>query len=370
MSDDTRLAPKPGAETLERIPALSRTTGVQGNATLEDVAKAAGVHRTTASLALRNDPRIRAETRAQVKATAERLRYKINPLVSALMRSRRSGKPVKHATLAYVTSYPTRHGWRPEFHDRPDFFPGAAQRAADFGYKLEHFWLREPGMTSHRFCDMLSARGINGLIIGRLPAGQHALELEWDRFSSVALGLTLRSPLLHHVTENHFDTVCDAMDRCREHGYQRVGFLFSDACDSPRVGDHWLGAYLRQQLQLRVRDRLPVCPQSPADEGTFRTWFLRHKPDAILVNNPLVLMKWLEALGRKVPEDVGILALEHRRSLECTGIYYDPARIGGLAVEMLIGLMHRNETGLPAVPHEILLTGERCENPLLPARRR
>jgi LacI family transcriptional regulator len=158
------------------------------------------------------------------------------------------------------------------------------------------------------------------------------------------------------------------MDLCRENGYRRVGFLFSDQNDSPRVGDRWLGAFLAQQLQLRPRDRVPACPKFPTDEATFRDWFERYKPDAILANNPRVLIGWLENLGLKVPRDVGIVALEHRRDLECTAIRYDPAKIGALAVEMLIGLMHRNETGVPAVQHEILLTGERCENPLLPPR--
>ena len=114
---------------------------------------------------------------------------------------------------------------------------GATVITDELGYKLEHFWLAEPGMTPRRFCDMLSTRGINGLIIGRLPPGQSALELEWERFSCVALGMTLRSPVLHHVTENHFDTVWQSMWRCRERGYKRVGFVFSDVNDSPRVGD-------------------------------------------------------------------------------------------------------------------------------------
>jgi LacI family transcriptional regulator len=341
---------------------------VQPQATLEDVAKAAGVHRTTVSLSLRNHPRIPESTRTRIKAIADRLGYRINPLVSALMQSRRSGKPVKHAALAYVTNYPTRYGWRPEHHDRPDFFPGAVERARDFGYKLEHFWLAEPGMTPRRFCDMLSARGINGLIIGRLPPGQNSLALEWDRFSAVALGMTLRSPILHHITENHFDTVWQAMDRCRERGYQRPGFLFSDINDSPRVGDRWLGAYLSQQQRLPARDRLPLCPGNPTTEKAFRTWFERYKPDALLVNNPSLLMRWLKALDLEMPRDVGVVALEHRRELECTGLYYDPAKIGGLAVEMLVGLMHRNETGVPSVQHEILLTGEWRENCMLPSR--
>ena len=341
---------------------------MEPKATLDDVARSAGVHRTTVSLALRNHPRIPQATRDRVKQIANDLGYRINPLVSALMQSRRTGKPVKHATLAYVTNYPTRYGWLPEHHDRPNFFPGAVQRAQDFGYKLEHFWLAEPGMTPRRFCDMLSARGINGLIIGRLPPGLRALELEWDRFSSVALGMTLRSPILHHVTENHFDTVWQAMERCRERGYRRVGFLFSDGNDSPRVGDRWLGAYLTQQLSFPAADRLPVCPKVPTDEAGFRKWFLRYKPDALLVNNPKLLVDWLHNLGLNAPKDVGVVALEHRREMECTGIYYDPAKIGALAVEMLIGLMHRNETGVPAVPHEISLTGEWRENCMLPPR--
>jgi LacI family transcriptional regulator len=56
--------------------------------------------------------------------------------------------------------------------------------------------------------------------------------------------------------------------------------------------------------------------------------------------------------------------------MECTGVYYDPAKIGGLAVEMLVGLMHRNETGVPALQHEVLLTGEWRENCMLPPRHR
>jgi len=320
------------------------------------------------SLALRDNRRIPQATRDRVKAIAQQLGYRTNPLVSALMQVRRSGKLPKQATMAFVTNYPTRYGWRPEHHDRPDFFPGAVARAEHFGYKLEHFWLAEPGMTPQRFCDILSARGINGLLIGRLPPGQYALELDWDRFSCVALGMTLRSPILHHVTENHFDTVWQTMERCFERGYKRVGFVFTDKQDSPRVGERWLGAYLCQQLRLPARSRLPACTEDPISEAQFCRWFLRYEPDAILVNNPGLALKWLKNLGREIPRDVGMVALEHRQELACTGVYYDPAKIGALAVEMLIGLMHRNETGLPAVPHQVLLTGVWHDDCMLPAR--
>lgn len=337
-------------------------------ATLQDVAERAGVHRSTVALALRDHPRIPAATRERIKRIAVRLGYRINPLVAALMRSRRSGKEVKHATIAFVTNYPTRFGWRPQHHNRPDFFPGAVARARELGYKLEPFWLAEPGMTPERFCDILAVRDVHGLIVGRMPPGCHELELAWERFSCVALGLTLRTPRLHHVTENHFDTVTQAMERCLSRGYKRIGFVFSESNDSPRVGDRWLGAYLRQQLNVAPEDRLPVCPGAPADPAGFAHWFRRERPNAMLVTHAPPVLRWLDDAGVKVPRDVALVELEDRPESGVSGVYYDPDKVGALAVEMLTGLMHRNELGVPATPHEILLSGEWREGETLPER--
>jgi LacI family transcriptional regulator len=338
------------------------------SATLQDIADRVGVHRSTVALALRDNPRIAAETRWKIKTIAEECGYRVNPLVAALMKSRRNGCDVKHATLAFVTNYPTRFGWRPQHHDRPDFFPGAVERAQKFGYNLEHFWLAEPGMTPTRFNQILRTRDIHGLIIGRMPPGQHTLDLPWENFSSVALGMTLRSPQLHHVTENHFNTAWQVMEQCRERGYRRVGFVFSEANDSPCVGDRWLGAFLLQQAKFPVADRVPLCPQAPTDESIFREWFLREKPDALVVTHAAPVMRWLRALGCEVPHDVGLAELQDSPESGASGVYYDPAKIGALAVEMLVGLLHRNELGIPVCQHEVTLTGEWREGSTLPWR--
>lgn len=339
-------------------------------ATLQDVADRAKVHRSTVALALRDHPRIPTATRERIKRIAAQLNYRINPFVAALMQSRRSGRQVRHSTIAFVTNYPTRYGWRPQHHDRPDFFPGAVERAKELGYKLEPFWLAEPGMTPQRFCDILVTRGVHGMIIGRMPPGRHALELAWERFSVVALGMTLRSPRMHHVTENHFDTVHQAMEQCLKRGYTRIGFVFSEANDSPRVGERWVGAYLLQQLQVPAKDRLPLCPGAPADARGFAKWFSNYKPDVLLVTHAPPVVRWLGELGRSVPHDVALVELEDRPAAGSSGMYYDPAKIGALAVEMLVGLLHRTETGVPESPHEVLLSGEWREGDTLPVRRR
>ena len=56
---------------------------------MKDVAIAAGVHQTTVSRALRNDPRITEPVKKQVRQAAERLGYRLNPLLSALGTIRR-----------------------------------------------------------------------------------------------------------------------------------------------------------------------------------------------------------------------------------------------------------------------------------------
>ncbi|MFT3867829.1 MAG: LacI family DNA-binding transcriptional regulator [Nibricoccus sp.] len=337
-------------------------------ATLQDIARRAGVHRSTVALALRDNPRIAHATREKIKAIAEAFGYRVNPLVAALMKSRRNGGEIKHATLAFVTNYPTRFGWRRTHHDRPDFFPGAVERAQKFGYNLEHFWLGEPGMTPARFSQILRTRDIHGLLIGRMPPGKESLELPWEDFSSVALGMTLRSPLLHHVTESHFDTARLVMEQCRQRGYRRVGLVFSEANDSPCVGDRWLGAYFLQQMKLPEADRVPLCPEAPTDEAIFREWFRREKPDALIVTHAAPVLRWLRGLGCDVPRDVGLAELQDTPESGVSGVYYNPAKVGALAVEMLVGLLHRNELGVPAHHHEVALAGEWREGTTLPSR--
>jgi len=339
--------------------------------TLQDLAKRAGVHRSTVSLALRDHPRISSTVRRRIQSLATSMGYRVNPLVAALMQSRRTGQSVKHVVLAYVTNYPTRYGWRAPHHDRPDYFPGAAARAEELGYKLEHFWLAEPGMTPERLSDILTARGIHGVVLGRLPPGQHELRLLWDRFSAVALGLTLQSPALHRVAEDHYTAAVQAMDHLIDRGYRRIGFVFSEADDSPRVGERWTGAYLRQQLRLAPQDRLSPfffqdTPNLPRD---FAAWWKRNQPDALLVTHTSPVLAWLKTLGVRTPQDVGVATLVNDHPERgWSGIYCPAAKLGRLAIEMVVGLMTRSETGIPADPHEVLLRADWLEGNTLRPR--
>jgi DNA-binding LacI/PurR family transcriptional regulator len=332
--------------------------------TLQDVADRAGVHRSTVSLALRNHARISPAVRERIQNIAREIGYRSNPLVTALMRSRRTQLAAKHVVLAYVTDYPTRYGWRPPHHDRPDYFPAAMARAEELGYKLEHFWLGEPGMTPERFAQILINRNISGLLIGRLPLGKNEILLPWEHFSSVALGLTLTKPNLHRVAEDAFASATEAMNQCLAKGYRRIGYVISEPNDSPNMADRWLGAYWRQQMHLLPEDRIPVCEYRPPAElpAHFLAWYDKHRPDVILTYRAEPIMDILTSSGRKLPDEAKLVLLVNDKPEHgFGGMYIDPGSVGALAVDMVVGMMHRGEIGLPAEPHHVLVPAKWVE---------
>lgn len=340
--------------------------------TLADIARAAGVHKATAGRALNRDPRISPATRARVDAAAEQLGYRVNHLLAAWMSTRRRRVPVASATIAYVTGHPTRFGWRPPESDLPDFFPGARSRAEAAGFKLETFWLREPGMNPSRFRRILEARGIQGVLIGRMPGAETTLlEYDWSGFSVAALGLSLKAPLFHRVRENHFNTTSLAAERCYERGYRRIGLVFDRTDDIGRMNDMWTGGFLSEQAKWpRQVYRVPPLLSHTPDRNRFCAWFRLHRPDVLLVSQIEPVRDWLAQLGASVPREVGLVNLRcYAPDGPTAGIYYNIDHTGSAGVELLIALMHRQERGVPERAQEILLPGDWIEQTTLRDRR-
>ncbi|MGH7994758.1 MAG: LacI family DNA-binding transcriptional regulator, partial [Opitutaceae bacterium] len=178
---------------------------------LRDVAVRAGVHPTTVSMALKSHPRIPPATRERIAKIAAELDYRPNPLVAALMHYRRARRQlVVQATLAWVTDYPTRDGWKDP--DMEWAYRAAADRAHELGFKLDPHWAAEPGISPARFRQILAARGITGVIVSRLPHGVTDLATDVAGLSAVGFGVTLQTPELHRVAYNHFDVVRHAVD--------------------------------------------------------------------------------------------------------------------------------------------------------------
>jgi len=323
---------------------------------LQDIADRAGISRAAVSLALRNHASIPAQTRARVEALARELGYRPNPLVSALMSYQRSTRERRktHLALALIVNFSRRSAWGQYLSE--DLLSTAAARAEQHGYNLDEFWLGDLKLSPQRLGSVLFQRNVPGLIVAPLPAPQGELALDWSRFASVAIGYSLSQPRLHRVTTNRFQAMRLAVGRLLERGYTRLGLAMHENQDA-RVNHQWGAAFVWEQQQLPLRDRtVPfIVEEQEWNFNRFRLWYDQNGPEVVLGYDPTIV-QWLKRIGRQVPDNTGFVHLWNPdRTGTFAGIYHDPPAIGAAAVDFLVGMIQRNERGLPAAPQTLLL---------------
>ncbi len=325
--------------------------------TMTDVAARAGVHPATVSRALRDDPRITPAQRAKIHRAAAQLGYRTNPLVAALMSARRAGRrPVYQATLACITRYPAERA-AAFARDFGRLLTGARERAAAQGYRFEEFNLDQPGLTARRATEILLSRGIHGLLVAPLHSTHEPVELDWREFSSVAIGYSLSHVPVSRVSHNQFTALGLASRHCRAAGWKRIGLVVPRRVHE-KVEKRWMAACLLDQSEQPAAHRVPPLLLDDESEAEFARWFLRHEPEIVVGIHLPAILGWLKRLGRRVPEEVNVVGLDRRpEDRGIAGIDQDYDSIGATAIDLLVGMTHRNERGLPAKPVTVLIDG-------------
>jgi LacI family transcriptional regulator len=332
-------------ESAERIP-------------LRLIAEKANVSRMTVSRALRDSPAVSRATRQRIQKIAQRLGYRPDPGLTRLLEAIRFRKQNRQPNvLAYLTAYDQRGGWRRHPTQRI-CFEGASRRAAECGYRLEEFWVMEPGMTDLRLSQIIRARGIEGVIIAPLPAPRLVLQkFCWEWFSAVEVGYSLALPALHRVCSHQFQSVMLLAEKLHAAGYQRIGLAMSRQHDE-RVHHHWRAGHLAAHSLWGVGDGRHLMFLSPDwSRDTFQQWLKRCRPDAIITIGPSV-GEWLAELDWRVPRDLGLANVDVALDAPgVTGIDQSPQLIGSAAIDLLLSLIQHHERGVPAVPRVTKVQG-------------
>ncbi|HWL52899.1 MAG TPA: LacI family DNA-binding transcriptional regulator [Chthoniobacteraceae bacterium] len=318
--------------------------------TMRMVAEAAGVHQTTVSLALRGHPRIPAATAERIRQVAETLGYRPNPLVSALAASRRRRGAAVQATLGYVTL--DRPGDQPYF----DLAAGARDRAAQLGYGVDFLWLGDPKMTRARFDQITATRNIHGLIVAPVDRKRQTLNLSWERYATVAYGYSITEPKIHRVTPDFYHSMLEVLRRCEEAGWRRVGLILT--VDSDRKSDHfWLAAFLAQQRSSRFLRALPPLLLPAWDAGRVETWFRRHRPEVVVGLCSILQQtnRWTRSQAGAAFEPQWVaLNADSQIDTDYAGVIVNREASGASCVDILVGILHRNERGIPSRALDIL----------------
>lgn len=332
---------------------------IQHRISLRDVAAEAGVHVSTASLALRDDRRLTEATRQRVRAAAERVGYRANPLVSAWLRQvRRPEAATSGAGLGFLLGLRASEGVAREPYYRT-FLRGAREEAEALGYTVSETVFGPDNdeallkaISRFRYC------GVRGVLLFD-PArcmSQRVADALADGFAVVVLLRAGHGARFHRVGVDIGANVSLALQELRAAGCRRIGFpVAPQVLDAVR--EEALAAYLLQQQFWPRRERVPL-PAEPVDHSRteFLSWASTHRPDAILSVN-IELHGFLAGSRRKSHSGIvyAHIGVDARPGL--TGVLNRGADVGREAVFKLAGMVTGNRVHVPEVPVVTLVPG-------------
>lgn len=386
---------------------------------LRTVARAAGVSLATASLALRGSPLIAEATRARVQNSADRLGYRINPLISELMGSLRHRQRrqqitmteiaaragVSRAKVSLVLRHPSRgspalaarvsaaitelgysrdplhaallshrrtNATRPK-HTTIAFLTVTAPNVTWRNF-LSHqqmfqgaarraeeigYSLEEfslsASMSARRLKSILLARSIHATVVAPVPDGCHPVDFDFGEFASVGLGFSFGWPPVERVSNDHFQSIVLAMRECHARGYRRIGLIVSRAV-SERLGSRWMAGYLLCQSAWPLRERLePLMPETAADIARALPGWLKKQKPDVLIYGNYEIG---ESLAHVVDPHIGLVNLHvERPDGRESGIYQASSEVGARAVDAVVSQLHHNVFGLVPNPSQHLVPG-------------
>ncbi|WP_269522214.1 LacI family DNA-binding transcriptional regulator [Coraliomargarita parva] len=314
---------------------------------LRHVAETVGVSRMTVSRAFKEDASIKPELREKILKTARELGYSPDTMVSELMTSFASRRPVNYQETFAAIWWPERwknvnagHGFD------SDIYRGLNEGANLHGRGMDHFVLSKD-MPPRVIMRMLKARNIQGVILTPpASASIGAPDLEWDSLSTVIIGSSLREPKFHRAQASHYTAMVQALGIIGKRGYKRPCLLVRSDVET-----RMLRAYTAAFLAWG-HPKKHIWHASTPETKELPAWLKRMNPDVIIADwDP-----WIYYL----PEDLGCgyvsLAVRDRDGPIC-GVHQNTASMAKCAVDLLVRSRLNHEVGEPAEPIFMLTTG-------------
>ena len=184
---------------------------------LSDIARELNLSVSTVSYALRGTGSVSTKTRERVRAVAERLGYRPDPMISAAAARRFSRVPGDHALVAFLQSKPGG--------EASMFFRQLARVSHAHGLKLTEHRVRDVDEELPILLRQLYQMGYSGLISGRtLPHGKLPDEV-WSRFSVLRLAAYSDVSRFHRIVQSDPVNLRRLLSEARRRGYSRPGIV-------------------------------------------------------------------------------------------------------------------------------------------------
>ena len=321
--------------------------GIKGPATLEDVAREAGVSRALASLVMRQKPQVSAERRARVLVAAAKLGYRPNAIARSLA-SRRS------STVGVLLN--DLHN--PFFAEIND---GIEQVARPRGYRI----LLSTGGRSRAREEAALEAFLESRVDGLILVSTVLTEAKINQAASMApvalVSRTSRSPVVDSVLTDDVLGAELAVAHLIELGHRRIVHI--DGGRNP-------GSRPRRKGYERAMDaaglKRLVIPgdfsESSGAEAAGRLLALAETTTAVLTSNDMAaagVMDRLAEAGYSIPGDISVVgydntSLAQMRQVNLTTINQPREEMGRLAMQAVLERIEGGRT--KAVSHVTIPT--------------
>lgn len=323
--------------------------------TMSDVALAAHVHKSTVSLALRNQPKLSASTRERIRKIAEKLGYRPDPMLDLFNLYRRTLEPPRPlGAIAFVSDLPNLAAFaRSERHDA--IFSSAREEAGRLNFTLELFLVGPKQLSPARLSQVLQARGITGILLGALSPATRSLDIDWPQFCAVGIESMQVEPCVDNISTDYRQAARLAVRQLRQRGSKHVGFVIARDLGPEIEGQLRAGYLVESRMQSATRTSSFCGIEEGRETGYIRQWITAEKLDAVVgcgVN--------VSELGARIPRSVArrvAWASIDIRSAQSKGqcvpaLHRD---LGRRAIELLVMRLQTNLRGLPENPATTLL---------------
>lgn len=274
--------------------------------TIKDIARIAGVHHTTVSLALRNSKALRKETIEKIQALAAEMGYRANLLAQGF-RNRRSN------TIGLLVPSIQHHFFA-------KFISEISELVGQTDYSVMVFQSNEKLTTENKNIEALIDNRVAGVIasVSRETIDASAFNafirenmpvVFFDRIPKDAIGAK--------VTVNNFQGALDATNLFFETGRKRIAFITGSS--HVNVYRDRLAGYMQA-----LKNNNCICCNDLLIEGGFlledgmagakQLMNLSEKPDAILaVGDDVAIgaIKYLKSVGIRIPKDMAVIGFDN-----------------------------------------------------------
>ena len=332
-------------------PAASVADPRKSGVTIKDVAKVAGVHFTTVSLALRDHASLPVTTKQRIREIADRMGYVRNPVFAALTHFHLRGRVRAVAPrIGYLVNH-TLDRSAGLYQLQRQTLLGALEQARLLGVDFEVVGVQEHGFDAKRIADFLDSRRITGIVLAGFDPRLSSVDLDWSRYSVVKIDSLHMEPQAPVVGSDNRQDVRLAFKRLQQLGYRRIGLAVGRA-DEDATERLYSAGYLLEQCAIPAEERVPelLLPYecSVAQAGALvGEWIRRHKVEAVMCNWP-VIGEMLATAGLRVPQDVACVSLcLLKPDGRMAGVFRNFRVIGAKAVALVNTLLKSGEHGVP-----------------------